>query len=248
MTIAKITAFLEEAGLTEYEARVLSSLFRLKAAQPPQISRNSQVPKTRVYDVLERLEKKGLIIEVSERPKKYQAIETEKAFETLLNDMKNRLTKMQEQAEELKKSLEEKPLDTDFEKVFKVKDKNDFFRILAQEILTAKKTVTILSNTSHENRAIEDSVRKAKEKNIEIKIITAMNSTKKPSLFTEHGVEAKEAQNALDAFIIDGKKVMLSLSDLASEKPAYHFAIWPENTHMAAALQHYFDKLWKENS
>ena len=59
------------------------------------------------------------------------------------------------------------------------------------------------------------------------------------------GIEFKRASNGLEAYIVDKKKVILALSSIAEEKPEYHFIIWPENTHMANALQHYFDKLWE---
>jgi len=49
-----VNVFLERLGLTEYEAKTLSALFRLKEAEAPEVSRSAQVPKTRVYDVLDR--------------------------------------------------------------------------------------------------------------------------------------------------------------------------------------------------
>lgn len=244
---SELNSFLEETGLTEYEARALASLFTLKEAQAPQISRNSQVPKTRVYDVLERLTKKGLIIEVSGRPKRYKCMEPEKVFDILLSELKEKLKKLQARAEELKNTISSKSPETEFEKVLKVKDKNDFYRILVQEIESAKKSVNILSNTVHENNFVLDSIKKASGKNVEIKIISGINSqenTQKGIL--ESGIKIKKAPHGLEAFIIDDKKVILSISDLTEQKTGYHFTIWPQNPHMANALQHYFDKLWTE--
>ena len=83
---------LEKLGLTEYEAKTLETLFKLKEAEAPTISRIAQVPKTRVYDVLEKLIQKNLIMEISGRPKLYRAIEPQKAIESLLVGKKNKYT------------------------------------------------------------------------------------------------------------------------------------------------------------
>ena len=69
---------LEKLGLTEYEAKTLGTLFNLREAEAPQISRTAQVPKTRVYDVLEKLIQRRLIIEIKGRPKLYRAVEPQK--------------------------------------------------------------------------------------------------------------------------------------------------------------------------
>ena len=79
---------LEKLGLTEYEAKTLSTLFKLKEAQAPNISRTAQVPKTRVYDVLEKLIAKDLLIEIKGRPKLYRAIDPQKAIDLLINSKK----------------------------------------------------------------------------------------------------------------------------------------------------------------
>ena len=65
-----IHELLKQLGLTEYESKTLNTLFQLKEEKAPEISRDAQVPKTRVYDVLDGLVKKGLVIEIQGRPKK----------------------------------------------------------------------------------------------------------------------------------------------------------------------------------
>src|SRR3989344_3070067 len=101
----EVNLFLEKLGLTEYEAKTLSSLFELKEAEAPQISRNAQVPKTRVYDVLDRLTKRSLIIEVSGRPKKYRVVEPQKVFDRLIEDKKKEIESLVEKAEAFKKTV-----------------------------------------------------------------------------------------------------------------------------------------------
>jgi len=105
MAETELNNFLEKLGLTEYEAKTLSSLFRLREAEAPEISRNAQVPKTRVYDVLARLTKKNLIIEIHGRPKRYMSIEAEKVFALLIEEKRKELQELEKRASELKETI-----------------------------------------------------------------------------------------------------------------------------------------------
>src|SRR3989344_3709033 len=98
----EVNTFLEKLGLTEYEAKTLSALFNLHEAEAPEISRLAQVPKTRVYDVLDRLTKKNLIIEIHGRPKRYMSIEPEKVFASLIEGKRKELHDLEKRAKHIK--------------------------------------------------------------------------------------------------------------------------------------------------
>lgn len=59
---------LKVAGLTEYEARVYLELVAAGSLTAKQVSQESGVPYTRIYDVISRLEKKGWIEKEEGRP------------------------------------------------------------------------------------------------------------------------------------------------------------------------------------
>lgn len=50
---------LEELGLTEYEARCFVALTRLSKGTAKEVSQVADVPRSRVYDTIERLERTG---------------------------------------------------------------------------------------------------------------------------------------------------------------------------------------------
>ncbi len=233
---------LERLGLTEYEAKTLNTLFKLREAEAPVISRVAQVPKTRVYDVLEKLIQKGLLIEIKGRPKLYRAIEPERAIDTLMSDKKSQLNVLENEASKFKKeivlddSIEEKG-----EKIMKVKDKQDFERILGQEIGKAKNNIQGLTEITDENLIIQDALRSAFEKKIKVKLLNS-NQTKNLKDISE----VKQLNHGLNAFIIDDKKVILAISDFKKDKPDYHFTILTDNAPMANALTHYFNSHWEK--
>lgn len=243
-----VNVFLERLGLTEYEAKTLSALFRLKEAEAPEVSRSAQVPKTRVYDVLDRLTKKTLIIEIHGRPKRYMAIEPEKVFNTLIEEKKKELNILEKEAATIKDDISFESTNGSTEKVMKVKDKNDFMKILGQQIDTASKSVHALTPLTKEHGLIKESLKNAANRNVEIKLISRVNedNSKLAKEFAQSGAKIKNFDHGIHAYIIDDKKVVMGISDFTQEKPEYHFTIWPDNKPMATALKIYFDHAWEQ--
>jgi len=247
MTEQDLNSFLEQLGLTEYEAKTLTSLFKLKEAEAPEISRNAQVPKTRVYDVLERLTNRGMIIEIYGRPKKYRVVEPNKVFDELLNEKKQELKKLEERANKLKGTIVEDAKEGATEKVMKVKEKGDFMRILGQEISGAKKSVHGFTSTGKDYALLHDAIRKASARDVEVKVISKIVAEQEHAKsYKEAGVELRHFDHGIHAYVIDGKKVIMALSDFDQEKPEYHFTIWPDNKPLSAALTHYFESCWQK--
>lgn len=72
-------------GLTEYEAKCFIALNRVKQGTAKEVSQLSDVPRSRVYDTVERLHKRGLVDVQQSDPRQYRAVSKEEAFEKLEN-------------------------------------------------------------------------------------------------------------------------------------------------------------------
>jgi sugar-specific transcriptional regulator TrmB len=247
MNDADVNGLFEKLGLTEYEAKTLSTLLKLKEADAPAISRMAQVPKTRVYDVLDRLVSKKLVIEINGRPKSYRGVDTETAVELLLELKRSELKELESKTKRLREAISGwgTAAEDEGEKVMKVKDKNDFIKILSQEIDKAKKEIVALTKLDQEYDLLKESIKTASKNNVAVKIVSHLPHEAHKEL-GEAGVLLKNFKHGMNAFIIDGKKVILSLTDLEKEKPEYHFTIWPNNPPMALALNGYFEDCWKK--
>ncbi|MEM4497985.1 MAG: helix-turn-helix domain-containing protein [Nitrososphaerota archaeon] len=80
----KLVHALKKLGLSEYEARAYIALVELGEADASEISRRSGVPRTRIYDVLGKLEEAGIVQRVlTSRPAIYSAVPPERALEPL---------------------------------------------------------------------------------------------------------------------------------------------------------------------
>lgn len=113
-------ATLRDLGLSEYESRAYRSLLEAGATTAKELSRASDVPMGRIYDVLNSLEAKNLVrSQTASRPKKYVAVEPETALDRLLEDkqaeLEERLAQFESIASELETQLEAKePVDEGF--------------------------------------------------------------------------------------------------------------------------------------
>lgn len=249
MADAQISDFLMELGLTEYEAKTLGSLFTLRESEAPEVSRVAQVPKTRVYDVLERLVKKGLIIEIYGRPKKYKIIEPSSVFNELLNRKRMELKTLEAKASELDSKLVTENGFSSRERVMKVKDKSDFDRILSQEISKAKNSVFGFSDIENEHSLVGSAVKNALGNQVEVKLISKIveGSKKLAQDYSDSGAELRHFEHGMRAYVIDDKKVVLGLSNFSEKRPEYHFTIWDDNKTLVSALKMYFDDCWQKS-
>lgn len=83
-------------GLNRYEALAYLHIAKLGVATAKEISRATAVPYSRVYDVLESLEKKGWIYSESSKPRKYRA----EKIDRVISRKKQELIENMERAEQ----------------------------------------------------------------------------------------------------------------------------------------------------
>jgi len=101
-------ASLRDLGLSEYESRAYRSLLQTGPTTAKELSRTSDVPMGRIYDVLNSLETQELVRSQSaSRPKKFVAVEPEKAMERLLASKRVELEEEIARYEDIATDLEE---------------------------------------------------------------------------------------------------------------------------------------------
>ncbi|NGM70040.1 TrmB family transcriptional regulator [Natronolimnobius sp. AArcel1] len=95
-------ASLRDLGLSEYEARAYRALLNTGPTTAKELSRASDVPMGRIYDVLNSIEQYNLVrSQTASRPKKYVAVEPSTALDRLLEDKKRELDEKADQYESI---------------------------------------------------------------------------------------------------------------------------------------------------
>jgi len=109
--IRKVRRMLMEMGLNEYQASALTYLIYLGEAKATMLSRACGVPSSRIYDVLDELAKKGLVVVKPGRPVRYSARSPEDIASALVSEgireLRERLAGLQARAKELSKLAQE---------------------------------------------------------------------------------------------------------------------------------------------
>lgn len=100
---------LRDLGLSEYEARAYRTLLSTGPTTAKELSRASEVPMGRIYDVLNDLVQHDLVrSQAASRPKKYVAVEPDTALDRLLEEKKRELETRAEQYESVVEELSTK--------------------------------------------------------------------------------------------------------------------------------------------
>ncbi|SEH13325.1 Sugar-specific transcriptional regulator TrmB [Natronorubrum sediminis] len=94
---------LHELGLTEYEARCFVALTRLSSGTAKEISQVADVPRSRVYDTIERLERRGLVNVQQTDPREYNAVEIDTACRRIREDYDSRINAAENALEQLER-------------------------------------------------------------------------------------------------------------------------------------------------
>lgn len=237
-----IVQLFQRLGLTEYESKTLNALLKLREGKAPELSRLAEVPKTRVYDVLEKLMEKNLVIEMRGRPKRYRIQETDKVFDVLIEEKRKELNELLQAVDEAKRTI--KFPETTSERgsrVLRVKDVYDLVKILAQEIQTAKSSVIGFAEVLPKHSTLKKAICNLRARNVSVRILHP--NIEELSELAKSGIDLKEAEHGLEAYIIDDKKLVIALSDLKGKQNEYSFAIW-HDAPIIEPLKKHFEHHW----
>jgi sugar-specific transcriptional regulator TrmB len=86
--LEEIREFLRNAQLSNYEINAYITLITSKSLTAKEISKDSGVPTGRIYEVLDELKNREMILMEDSRPKKYSAINFNIGFQRLINHLK----------------------------------------------------------------------------------------------------------------------------------------------------------------
>lgn len=127
-----------DLGLSSYEERAYTALLTLRAATAEEISKESGVPKGRIYDVLNGLESRRLIrVQPNTRPRIHRSIDPEIAVARLLEERKEELAVEQARYESIAAEVasqlgSNKPIDGRFWTA--MGGPGEIFRMLAERV------------------------------------------------------------------------------------------------------------------
>ena len=220
----------EKFGLNIYETKVWLALVSKGVASSSEISTISGVPRSRTYDVLSSLEKKGFAIAKVGKPTKYIAVEPT----TVLDKLKNNVLRDADEKilvlENLKDSKEYGELKSLHNSAFEMVKKEDLSSILngrtniyvhfKNALDKAKKNVIIylpVSEISEKSRIFKEIFSKLKSRKINAKILLQGDEKEIKQVAKKFEISAEQAKIPA-SFLMADDKVMFLLSEKIDEE------------------------------
>ncbi|RLG13276.1 hypothetical protein DRN69_05900 [Candidatus Pacearchaeota archaeon] len=247
--------------LNLYEVKVWTALLSRGTSTAGELSNISDVPRSRTYDILESLEKKGFIIMKLGKPIKFVALKpaevVERVKKNLIRDAKEKTKRLEKLKED--EVLEE--LDTLFTKGVKfvessdlsgsLKGRQNLYNHMDMLVRDAEKTITLVTTREGINRKLEvlmASFEKCKKRGVKIRIAAPIDSNNiTVAREFKKVAEVRSTQNLNARFIIvDSSQIMFMLLDDEKFHPNYDVGIWVNTEFFANTLEQLFELAWKD--
>ena len=258
-----LSRFRKIFDLNLYEARVWTALLSRGVSSAGELSNISDVPRSRTYDILESLEKKGFIVMKVGKPIKFIALKPAEVVERV---KRNLMVEAQEKTKRLEQLKSDEVLD-ELNSLFtagvkfiepselsgSLRGRQNMYNHLDMMIRGAEKTVTIVTTAEGLNRKIEalmPALDKVRKRGINVRIAAPINSSNinvAKELAKVADVRDTSGMNLSARFaIVDSEEVMFMLLDDRSVHPNYDVAVWLSTEYLARALEQMFELSWRE--
>lgn len=246
--------------LNLYEVKVWTALLSRGTSTAGELSSISDVPRSRTYDILESLEKKGFIVMKLGKPIKFIALKPEEVIERV---KKNLLVNAKEKSKRLEKLKGEDVLEeltglfsdgikyiesTDLSGA--LKGRQNIYNHLDMLIREAQSTITLVTTEDGLNRKLEvllPSLEKAKKRGVIIRIAAPITpENKKVAKDFKKIAEVRDVADLRARFmLIDSEQLMFMLLNDKEVHPTYDIGIWLNTEFFAQALENLFEVAWK---
>lgn len=252
---------LKDFGLNSYESKLWTALLSRGVSTAGELSDIANVPRSRSYDVLESLEKKGFIIMKIGKPIKYIAVSPEEVIERVKKKIRQDSEKQIEVVAHLRESEVLKELKTLHSKGIDLveptelsgalKGRNNVYDQMESMIKNAEKSVVIMTSPDGLVRkadAFKNALTKAKKRGVKVRIAAPLTKeTEKATNGLKSVAEVKNIDKIKSRFMIaDGKEMVFMLMNDDKVHPSYDMGIWVKTPFFASALQSMFDLHWEK--
>ncbi len=243
--------------LNIYEAKVWAALLSRGTASAGELADISGVPRSRSYDVLESLEKKGFVIMKLGKPIKYLALQPaeivnrtkrkveDRAKEDVDNLENVRGTELFGELNLLYKQGIEKVEPADM--VGLLKSRGNIYDQYKSLIANAKSTITIVTTAEGLQRKAEvlrSALKKANTRGVKIRIAAANAKAVPEELKKIADVRILDQKVNARFMIADGKDMVFMISSDADVHESYDLGVWVNTPLFASALERMFDLSW----
>ena len=248
----KVVTALQRMGLTYYGAKAYAALVTMGPSSPGEISKEAEVPRSKVYETLKRLEDEGWARVNRGRPLTYKPVYPK----DVIGEHRVKLNAEIDYASTELASLYDRHVDRDAPNVKVLRGMENIVSRIEEMVSRSKHDVCMLGAlyTKKEIAHINRYLASARKRGVNVRIIT------RPTIATGEGdidaVEAfSQAVNGIRMFktpfikfvVIDGREILIMFSRVEAEVPDAEnaVAIWTPNRDISSYMLSNFNMMWE---
>jgi HTH-type transcriptional regulator, sugar sensing transcriptional regulator len=247
-------------SLNLYEVKIWAALLSRGVSTAGELSDIANVPRSRSYDVLESLEKKGFVVMKLGKPIKYIAVEPIEVLERVKKNVSKGAKEKIKRLEDLKgtdviqelNSLHKQGVELvePSDLSGSIRGRHNLYNHLELTIRDAEESVYIMTTAQGLVRKIEGlkpTFEKLKKRGVKIKIGAPITKENMVAVKDLNGIAEIKNTNVNARFIlVDGKEIIFMVMNDADVHPTYDVGIWVNTPFFASAMESLFDLAWKE--
>ena len=238
-------------NLNVYETKVWLALLSKGIASAGEVAEISGVPRSRTYDVLEGLEKRGFAIEKMGKPVKYIGVKPKMILEKIKNNVRQETEEKIEGLSKIKDTEEFTMIENLYNSGLNpakredlsasLKGKSNISNYLREILREAKKEVIVCTNTEELNsktKLFKNTFELLDKNGIKLNIALSGTNEEIKKVSEKFGLKFKQIKIDAKFFIIDRKEILFYVS----KDPEEDVAIWLNSEFFSDAFAEMFEK------
>lgn len=245
--------------LNLYEVKIWVSLLSRGISTAGELSNMANVPRSRTYDVLESLERKGFVIMKLGKPIQYIAISPKDVVDRAKKNVKVDADEKVKKLETMKGTEMIKTLDGLYKKGINfiepselsgaIKGRSNIYSHIESLIKGAKNNVLFVTSEdgmSRKTDAFKSAFEQAKKRGVSIKIVAPPSDKHAEITKKLKGVAELRPIKDVDArfAVIDGKHTVMMVLNDKELHPNYDIGVWLNSQPIASAMTTMFENMW----
>ncbi len=223
---------LRQAGLTDYQARAYIALLSLGDAEASEVAEASDVPRTRVYDVLDDLETHGWITSEPGRPRTYRPLDPRASLQSVRERFEDAIEEALPRLEARYTEREQRFAGS----LWVLEGDQAVLERRREMIENAREWILLL--VSNLNWRIDDLIpllSRAHRRGVRARLAAAHLDDEQRDQLERAGVEVHTAPSPVQALVIDGSQALLVFFRPAGEDPGVR-GVWNPNAEFVSLM------------
>lgn len=245
--------------LNLYEVKIWAALLSRGVSTAGELSDIANVPRSRSYDVLESLEKKGFVVMKLGKPIKYMAVPPNEVVERVKKNMKIDAEERVKRLEDLKgsevigelNSLHEQGIDLvePADLSGSLRGRHNLYNHLELTLRNAEQSVVLMTTSQGLIRKVEGlkpTLEKIKKRGVKIRVAAPLTKETAAAVKDLSEIaEVRHTDSKARFCVVDGKEIIFMVLDDQDVHPTYDIGIWINTPFFASAMEDLFNVSWQ---